>query len=725
MPETTQTGLNAPHANTRAVSMQMGTVLATDGSAERFVVSGSGTTVIEGFRPGEDLLVLPTGTSRTSVQVEPDWHGDAWGLRISYGNGDDSVFLRWGWRFEIDEDLAIAGSTSDGVDDSDGGSPSPGGDVEIGAGPDTLVLEVSGEAYQGSPEFVVRVNGQQIGGTFTATATHGSDSNTLTLRGDFGDRADVTVAFVNDLWGGTASTDRNLHIEAATFNGVAIADAPQIIWGNYEVAFTGTSGPPDDGSNDDSDISFGSGPDTLVLDVSSESYQGDAQLTVHVNGQQVGGTFTATMAHGAGSNTLTLRGDWGADPEIRVAFVNDLWEGTAATDRNLHIDGASYNGEAIAGAAQTIWGDYSVTLAAGSDGPGDGGEGPGDGVGENPGNGGGTPDNPDGEVNILVRGQSNAQAFTMYGGAGELERVLEERLGVDVHILASYETANGHNTINSATRFMDWDSDGQQQGLINFLNDQSAAIRDNPTLTVWMHNEYDQQSMDLTTNEWLSEVRADAELVRDALGQDASTTPYEFVPIKYPYGGNFEAIGNGMEALSAEAGFNADISWAAQSASMDGDGWAGSSHLGWNDAQQLGRDLAEELAGVLAPLTGNGAGENPGDGGGEGPGDGGGEGPGDGGGETPSGYTLVFSDDFSEGYKTENWGMPFNGGVYWNGAWSWSGDEVGVENGVLQVSATRHSDGWWTGGGLNTMKAGHTIQYGIIELDARVQRSKA
>ena len=45
----------------------------------------------------------------------------------------------------------------------------------------------------------------------------------------------------------------------------------------------------------------------------------------------------------------------------------------------------------------------------------------------------------------------------------------------------------------------------------------------------------------------------------------------------------------------------------------------------------------------------------------------------------------VFGYDFSQGYKYENWGAPFDGGVYWNGAWSWSKDDVNVHDGVLDL----------------------------------------
>src|SRR5206468_351785 len=45
--------------------------------------------------------------------------------------------------------------------------------------------------------------------------------------------------------------------------------------------------------------SVGTGPDKLVLNISQDAYQGDAQYTVSVDGKQVGGTLTAHAAHGA------------------------------------------------------------------------------------------------------------------------------------------------------------------------------------------------------------------------------------------------------------------------------------------------------------------------------------------------------------------------------------------------------------------------------------------
>ena len=96
-------------------------------------------------------------------------------------------------------------------------------------------------------------------------------------------------------------------------------------------------------------VTTGTGSDTLVFSVSEDAYQGDAQFTVSVDGKQLGGTFTTTALHAAGvSQSFTFKGDWavGAHPVV-VNFLNDAWGGSSATDRNLYVDGISYNGTAV------------------------------------------------------------------------------------------------------------------------------------------------------------------------------------------------------------------------------------------------------------------------------------------------------------------------------------------------------------------------------------------
>ena len=89
-------------------------------------------------------------------------------------------------------------------------------------GQSTLVVEVSEDAWQGDAQFVVSVDGQQIGGTQTATALHSQGSTQrMSFLGDFGPgEHKVDVRFLNDAWGGTPNTDRNLYIHGVELNGV-------------------------------------------------------------------------------------------------------------------------------------------------------------------------------------------------------------------------------------------------------------------------------------------------------------------------------------------------------------------------------------------------------------------------------------------------------------------------------------------------------------------------
>jgi hypothetical protein len=116
----------------------------------------------------------------------------------------------------------------------------------------------------------------------------------------------------------------------------------------------------------------GWGPDSLVLWVSQDFYKGDAQFTVSVDGQQVGGTFTASALRSSGQHdTLTLHGNWGAGAHtVTVDFVNDLWEGTPQTDRNLYVTQAEYNG-VWSGALGDGWtgGSFTVEAAAAAPAP--------------------------------------------------------------------------------------------------------------------------------------------------------------------------------------------------------------------------------------------------------------------------------------------------------------------------------------------------------------------
>ncbi|MFT8247218.1 family 16 glycosylhydrolase, partial [Roseomonas sp. BN140053] len=94
----------------------------------------------------------------------------------------------------------------------------------LGRGPDTLLLKLSEDAFKGHAQFTVKIDGVQVGGTLTASASHGAGQvDVLRIHGDWAaGQHSVEVSFVNDLWFGTPDTDRNLYVEGAIYNRVEV-----------------------------------------------------------------------------------------------------------------------------------------------------------------------------------------------------------------------------------------------------------------------------------------------------------------------------------------------------------------------------------------------------------------------------------------------------------------------------------------------------------------------
>jgi hypothetical protein len=227
--------------------------------------------------------------------------------------------------------------------------------------PDTLVLHLSEDAYNSDAQFAVLVDGKQVGGPTSVTTLHSSGTfQDFTFNGDFGAGPHtVEVDFLNDAYGGSSSTDRNLYVEGITYDGTSYSgqgaannaqngqpDAdPNAaeMYVNGSVVFSNVTGSPSSPAPSNS---------TLVLHVSEDAFQGDAQFIVSVDGTQVGGVQTATASHGAVQvQDITLTGDFGPQgpDKIDITFLNDAWGGTSATDRNLYVESLDINGVHFAG----------------------------------------------------------------------------------------------------------------------------------------------------------------------------------------------------------------------------------------------------------------------------------------------------------------------------------------------------------------------------------------
>jgi parallel beta-helix repeat protein len=111
----------------------------------------------------------------------------------------------------------------------------------------------------------------------------------------------------------------------------------------------------------------------LVLKISEDRYRGHAKYLVRVDGSRAGGIRTAHAAHRSRRHdTVRLTGHWGAGEHIvTVTFLNDAYGGTPRKDRNLYLDGASYDGKRVKGARQPIHHErrparFTVTDAVGT-----------------------------------------------------------------------------------------------------------------------------------------------------------------------------------------------------------------------------------------------------------------------------------------------------------------------------------------------------------------------
>ena len=229
-------------------------------------------------------------------------------------------------------------------------APTP---VPVAAATDTLVLSLSEDAWQGDAQAIVTVDGKTIGGTVMVTALHNQGkTQTVSLSGQWGAGAhDIGVQFINDAYGGTSTTDRNLYVNGVTLNGQASATPPAILYSS------GTS-------------HFATAASPLVLQLSEDAYLGDAQFTVAVDGKVLGAAQSVSTLHASGTAQNFAFGPAlaaGAH-DVAVSFLNDAYGGSAATDRNLYVNAVVANGATMPGAAATLLSagtqHFTITVAA-------------------------------------------------------------------------------------------------------------------------------------------------------------------------------------------------------------------------------------------------------------------------------------------------------------------------------------------------------------------------
>jgi hypothetical protein len=347
---------------------------------DNFIVGAGGNDTLDGG-PGNDVLIggggrdtfiQTAGNGSDEVHFVVGAGGDVMNL-VNYGytsladveahmtaltgggtllrhpNGESTLFLNDGG--ESIRDVTPNNFTADNfILNGTTTTPPPT------TGPDALVLHLSEDAFQGDAQFRVLLDGNVLADGVSVTTPHGAGFQDFTFNGSFGAGPHtVEVQFLNDLYAGSPSTDRNLYVGGVTFDGQSYAG---------ETAFdNATNGQPDSDPNAAEMYINGSviftgvggsnvpqpppGDSTIVLHVSEDAFQGDALFNVRVDGAAQPATLTAHASHAAGAvDDITITGNFGPSGPgtVDVQFLNDLYGGSPSTDRNLYVQSIDVNG---------------------------------------------------------------------------------------------------------------------------------------------------------------------------------------------------------------------------------------------------------------------------------------------------------------------------------------------------------------------------------------------
>src|SRR5579883_1515889 len=290
----------------------------------------------------------------------------------------------------------------------------PAGDP--GSGSDSLSVRVSGDHWVGAPngqpdpQFVVLVDGHQVGGVQTVQAVHDAGQwQDITLSGSFANPQQVDIRFLNDQYGGSHAQDINLYVDSVTLNGHQFfgsgaqnsgsqgytdssdpnaalmtmnGDAVFNVAGSGSTASGSTAptpaptpapAPAPTPSPSSSHAGTpagdpGSGSDSLSVRVSGDHWVGapngqpDPQFVVLVDGHQVGGVQTVQAVHDAGQwQDITLSGSFANPQQVDIRFLNDQYGGSHAQDINLYVDSVTLNGHQFFGSGAQNSGSQGYT----------------------------------------------------------------------------------------------------------------------------------------------------------------------------------------------------------------------------------------------------------------------------------------------------------------------------------------------------------------------------
>ena len=217
-----------------------------------------------------------------------------------------------------------------------------------------LMLDLSGTAYQGNPQFQVYVDGVATGGTLTATASHAAGkSQRFTVAGTFAPGPHTVQVRLTNALAGAGGAGRTLSLDGAQFNGAPIGQPVTLTANGTTTLFTDT---------------VAATPAAVTVSLSEDAWHGDAQALITVDGKVQNGIQTVTAPHASGQ-TEPMRFLVNLAPgahTLGVTFLNDV--SGPAGNRNLYVDSVDVAGQHYASAAATLLtggtSNFAFTVAA-------------------------------------------------------------------------------------------------------------------------------------------------------------------------------------------------------------------------------------------------------------------------------------------------------------------------------------------------------------------------
>jgi hypothetical protein len=314
---------------------------------------GDGAEINAGLSDNSTFVQWLSSTLENSgadVDYVAVWDSDGGGTYAFSNAGDDKPLEAAAWAKYFG-----AQSGTPTTDAASAVTAAPAADTSSSV--DTLALQISEDAGNADAEFTVAVNGQQVGGDYTASALHSSgDAGTFLLTGDWGTAVnDVQVSFISDANGAAPEAGQGLYVNSIAYGGVTYAGTTAALAGGGTDTFAVGGTTP-----------TASGPaDNLTLDLSEDALNGNAEFVLYIDGKAVSMPQQVSALHDQNATqAFSFSGNFGEGAHtIGVAFVNDAYGGSPSEDRNLYIDGIMLNGSTVFDGVKAQDGDGISTFA--------------------------------------------------------------------------------------------------------------------------------------------------------------------------------------------------------------------------------------------------------------------------------------------------------------------------------------------------------------------------